>query len=160
MCQEVNTETPLGTFKQKKKKSRGKILHLAVRLNNHKKQCFDSRQCRFDEKCCCERRPNCAVQGNEIRLSVNWKPSTTASSLERVIGKEISTSSKIYKGIQKDKGTPLSETGAGRWDDTKYTSGNIVILPQIAFCLKVSTQQQFVALRKRLRPCDSWRNLA
>lgn len=44
-----------------------------------------------------KRQPGCADHSSEIRPSVNWKHSTTASSLKRVIRKEISSSSKIYK---------------------------------------------------------------
>lgn len=48
------------------------------------------------------------------RLSVNWKHSTNASSLRRVIGKEISTGIKIYKDTHKDEGTQLSMIESGR----------------------------------------------
>lgn len=50
-----------------------------------------------------KKRPSCTDHSSEIRLSVNWKHSTTASSLRRVIGKEISRSSKIYKDTHEDK---------------------------------------------------------
>ena len=61
-----------------------------------------------------ESRPSRADHDSEIRLNVNWKHSTTASSLRRVIGKEISRSDKIYNDTHEDKGTPLSMIGAGR----------------------------------------------
>lgn len=61
-----------------------------------------------------KRPPSHANAGSEIRLSVNWKHSTTASSLRRVIGKEISRSSKIYKDTREDKGTQLNMIRAGR----------------------------------------------
>lgn len=63
-----------------------------------------------------EARGNLAVQTTtlEIRLSVNWKHGATASSLRRVIGKEISRSSKIYKDAHEDKRTQLNMIGAGR----------------------------------------------
>lgn len=61
-----------------------------------------------------KRPPSHADYGSEIRLSVNWKHSTTASSLRRVIGKEISRSSKIYKDTHEDKGIQLNMIRAGR----------------------------------------------
>lgn len=69
-----------------------------------------------------KRRPDSADRRSEIRLSVNWKHSATASSLRRVIGKEISRNSKIYKGTHKDKRRELKTMAAGGGDGAKYTS--------------------------------------
>lgn len=97
-------------------------------LNNTQDRCDASAADSLRSK----RRPSRADHGSETRFGVNWKHSPTASSLRRFIGEEISRSSKIYKDTHEDKGTRLNMIGAGRWDDTKYTSdwGNTVILTQ------------------------------
>lgn len=81
-------------------------------------ECLNNARSRLDasaaDRLRSKRRPRRADHGSEIRLSVNWKHSTTASSLRRVIGKEISRSSKIYKDTHEDKGTQLNMIGAGR----------------------------------------------
>lgn len=114
-------------------------------LNNTRRRPDASAADRLKSK----RRPSRPYRASEIRLSVNWKHSATASSLRRVIGKEISRSSKIYKDTHEDKGAPLSMIGAGRWDDTKYASdwGNTVILAQTnsPFVWKVSSWQKWNA---------------
>lgn len=81
-------------------------------------ECLNNTQGRLDasaaDRLKSKRRPSRADHGSEIRLSVNWKHSTTVSSLRRVIGKEISRSSKIYKDTHEDKGTQLNMIRAGR----------------------------------------------
>lgn len=99
-------------------------------------ECLNNTQERFNasaaDKLRSKLRPSCADHGSEMRLSVNWKYSANAFSLRRVIGKEISRSSKKkkYKVTHEDKGTKLNMIIAGRWDNTKHKSdwGNTVIL--------------------------------